>query len=52
MTELVDAAEACGAALDVIDVPNGHHGFDQVDPGEESQQAVRAAMSWVTTHLR
>ncbi len=52
VTELVDAAEACGAALDVIDVPNGHHGFDQVDPGEESQQAVRAAMSWVTTHLR
>ena len=52
VTEFVDAAEACGAALDVIDVPNGHHGFDQVDPGEESQQAVRAAMSWVTTHLR
>lgn len=52
VTELVDAAEACGAAFDVIDVPNGHHGFDQVDPGEESQQAVSAAMSWVTTHLR
>ena len=51
VTEFVAAAESVGAVLDVIDVPHGHHGFDQVDPGEESQTAVRAAMAWVTARL-
>ena len=52
VAEFVAAADAAGAALDVIDVPQGHHGFDQVDPGEESQHAVQAALTWVTHHLR
>jgi acetyl esterase/lipase len=51
VTGVIVAAESVGAALDVIDVPHGHHGFDQVDPGEESQEAVRAAMSWVSARL-
>lgn len=51
VTEFVAAAERAGARLDLIDVPHGHHGFDQVDPGEESQVAVRAAMSWVADRL-
>jgi acetyl esterase/lipase len=51
VTEFVAAAESAGARLDVIDVPHGHHGFDQVDPGAESQQAVRTAMSWVVDRL-
>jgi acetyl esterase/lipase len=51
VTEFVAAAEAAGARLDVVDVPHGHHGFDQVDPGEESQHAVRAAMTWVSARL-
>lgn len=51
VTEFEAAAEAAGANLDVVDVPHGQHGFDQVDPGEESQQSVRAAMSWVSDRL-
>jgi acetyl esterase/lipase len=44
----VDTATAKGAALDVIDVPNGRHGFDNQDHTEESRAAVRQAMDWVT----
>ncbi len=49
--EFVAAATAAGARLAIIDVPNGQHGFDQIDPGEESQDAVRGAMAWVAARL-
>ena len=37
--------------LDVIDVPNGQHGFDLHDPTEESCAAVRQATAWVARAL-
>ncbi|MGW4895589.1 alpha/beta hydrolase [Kitasatospora sp. NPDC004240] len=37
--------------LDVIDVPNGHHGFETADPTDESRAAVRRAMHAVMAHL-
>jgi acetyl esterase/lipase len=54
--ELAEAVDAFvkAAHLDtvtVIDVPNGHHGFDCLDHTEESRSAVRAAIDAVTGHL-
>jgi hypothetical protein len=37
--------------VEVIDVPHGRHGFECLDPGEESREAVRAAMRAVLGHL-
>lgn len=48
----VDAAHAHGAALEVIEVPGGQHGFDSLDPTEESRAAVTQAMTWVAGALR
>jgi len=48
----VAAADKANAHLDVIDVLNGHHGFDQVDSSDESRAAVRQAMAWVESQLR
>lgn len=45
------AARACGAAVEVIDVPNGHHSFETVDRTDESREAVRRAMGAVLRHL-
>ena len=52
VAEFVAAAEDAGARLDVIDVPDGHHGFDQVDDTDASREAVRQAMAWVEARLR
>jgi dienelactone hydrolase len=41
------AADRCGAKLEVIDVPNGRHGFDMLDDTEESREAVRRALNAV-----
>ncbi|MCE5292354.1 MAG: alpha/beta hydrolase [Nocardiaceae bacterium] len=43
----VNAARAAGVGLDVIDVPNGQHGFDILDHTDESRDAVRRAVDWV-----
>jgi hypothetical protein len=40
-----------GAALDIIDVPKGHHGFDMLDHTEESRAAVTKALDWAIAHL-
>ncbi|TXS52043.1 alpha/beta hydrolase [Streptomyces sp. t39] len=45
------AADACGAALDVIDVPHAHHGFETIDHTEEAREAVRTAVAAVRGHL-
>jgi dienelactone hydrolase len=42
---------AGGAALDVIDVPTGHHGFDMLDHTDESRAAVTQALDWAAAHL-
>ncbi|MEU3660199.1 alpha/beta fold hydrolase [Streptomyces sp. NPDC032940] len=50
--EFLVAAEECGAGVEVVDVPNGHHGFETRDVTDESRDAVRRAMSAVLGHLR
>ncbi|HWU05849.1 MAG TPA: dienelactone hydrolase family protein [Streptomyces sp.] len=45
------AAHACGADIEVIDVPNGHHSFETADRTEESSEAVRRAMRTVLRRL-
>jgi dienelactone hydrolase len=47
---LVQAVKT-GTTLNVIDVPNGHHGFDVADHTEESRQAVVAAADYVVENL-
>ncbi|WP_395570580.1 alpha/beta fold hydrolase [Streptomyces sp. BK79] len=45
------AAEECGADVDVVDVPHGHHSFETLDPTDESREAVRRAMRSVLHHV-
>lgn len=42
---------AAGAALEIIDVPNGRHGFDMLDDTDESRAAVVAALDWTAARL-
>ncbi|MFD7962441.1 dienelactone hydrolase family protein [Streptomyces zaomyceticus] len=46
------AAARKGADVEVVDVPHGRHGFELVDPTEESRAAVRRAMRSVLGRLR
>ncbi|MEV8098606.1 dienelactone hydrolase family protein [Kitasatospora sp. NPDC085879] len=52
VAEFLAAAEKASARVEVVDVPEGRHGFDTVDPGESSRQAVERAMRTVVAHLR
>ncbi|MFD7705382.1 alpha/beta fold hydrolase [Streptomyces caelestis] len=45
------AGKDCGAAVKVVDVPNGHHGFETADPVDEWHAAVDRAMHSVLGHL-
>ncbi|GGL93840.1 esterase [Streptomyces fumigatiscleroticus] len=49
--EFLAAAESCGAEVEVIDVPHGHHGFETLDPTHESRAAVHRAMRSVLARL-
>ncbi|MEU5416485.1 alpha/beta hydrolase [Streptomyces clavifer] len=49
--EFLDASRACGAAVEVVDVPHGRHSFETLDPTEESREAVHHAMRSVLAHL-
>ncbi len=49
--EFLAAAERCGAAVDVIDVAHGHHGFETLDPTDASREAVHRMMRTVLAHL-
>jgi acetyl esterase/lipase len=42
---------ASGAAVEVIDVPGAHHGFETIDHTEPARQAVRSALRSVLAHL-
>jgi len=44
-------AIASGVAVQVIDVPNGHHGFDVADHTDESRKAVHQAEELVVGYL-
>ena len=46
------AAEACGAGVELIDVPLGHHGFETIDHTDQAREAVERAMRSVLGHLR
>ncbi|HWD80340.1 MAG TPA: nuclear transport factor 2 family protein [Kribbella sp.] len=48
---VAEFVSAGGAALDIIDVPKGHHGFDMLDHTEESRAAVTKALDWAIAHL-
>ncbi|GAA3846325.1 alpha/beta fold hydrolase [Streptomyces phyllanthi] len=50
--EFLAVTKACGAEVEVIDVPDGHHGFDTIDHTEQSRRAVERAMRSVLAHLR
>ncbi|MFF7731405.1 alpha/beta fold hydrolase [Streptomyces sp. NPDC007984] len=47
----VSAAGGSTARLDLVDVPNGHHGFETIDPPEETRPALRRAMRSVVAHV-
>jgi acetyl esterase/lipase len=47
----VEAARAAGAPLTIVDVPNGHHGFDTLDDNDDSRAAVTRAFAAVMDHL-
>ncbi|MDQ0718648.1 pimeloyl-ACP methyl ester carboxylesterase [Streptomyces luteogriseus] len=47
----VTAAKGCAARLELVDVPNGHHGFETIDPPEETLPALHHAMRSVVAHL-
>ncbi|MFF5157775.1 alpha/beta hydrolase [Streptomyces sp. NPDC000348] len=47
----VTAAEDGEAHLELVDVPNGHHGFETLDAPEETRPALLHAMRSVVTHL-
>jgi dienelactone hydrolase len=47
----VAAAQRNGARLDIIDVPNGQHGFDLLDHTDESRDAVERAIDKVVAAL-
>ncbi|CAL9409356.1 hypothetical protein SUDANB106_01635 [Streptomyces sp. enrichment culture] len=52
MREFLAVAEHSEAAVEVIDVPGGHHGFETVDHTEPARRAVDRAMRSVLGHLR
>ncbi|MDT0451079.1 alpha/beta hydrolase [Streptomyces hesseae] len=52
VVEFLTAAEKCAAAVEIVDVPGGHHGFETLDHTEEARRAVERAMGSVLGHLR
>jgi acetyl esterase/lipase len=51
VTEFLAAARESEAAIEVIDVPDGHHGFETIDHTEQARHAVRSAVQSVLAHL-
>jgi pimeloyl-ACP methyl ester carboxylesterase/predicted esterase len=49
--EFLAAADECGADVEVVDVPHGHHNFETLDPTDESREAVRRAARAVLDHV-
>ena len=50
--EFLAAAGKSGAAVEVLDVPGAHHGFETIDHTEPARDAVRSALRSVLAHLR
>ncbi|MEU5217223.1 alpha/beta fold hydrolase [Streptomyces sp. NPDC020807] len=47
----LDAAARRNADVEIVDVPDGHHAFELVDPTDASRAAVERAMRSVLGHL-
>ncbi len=47
----VSAADESAARLELIDIPNGHHGFETLDAPEQTRPAMQRAMRSVVSHL-
>ncbi|MBY8840454.1 alpha/beta hydrolase [Streptomyces sp. SP2-10] len=47
----LDAADECGAPVEIVDVPHGRHGFETLGGTEESRAAVERAMTAVLRRL-
>jgi acetyl esterase/lipase len=45
------SAKSHQVAIDVVDVPDGQHGFDMLDHTERSRAGVMEAMAWVSAAL-
>ncbi|WP_377270165.1 alpha/beta fold hydrolase [Peterkaempfera sp. SMS 1(5)a] len=50
--EFLAAAADCKADVEVIDVPNAHHGFETLDRIDEARDAVDRAVRAVVGHLQ
>lgn len=50
--EFLSAAKDAGADVEVVDVPDGGHGFETTDHGAQARGAVEHAMRTVLGHLR
>ena len=48
----VSASQACGARLEIVDVPDGRHSFDIADDTDQSRKAVERAVGLVLDHVR
>lgn len=51
-TELLQRCASERRAVDVIEVPGVHHGFETVDDTEESRDAIRRSIAWWAHVLR
>jgi dienelactone hydrolase len=51
-TELLEHCATEHRAVDVIEVPGGHHAFDTVDDNDEARDAVRSSIAWWAKALR
>ncbi|MFB7512198.1 alpha/beta fold hydrolase [Streptomyces sp. NPDC056144] len=49
--DFLDAAAKRNADVEIVDVPDGHHAFELVDPTDASRAAVERAMRAVLGHL-
>jgi acetyl esterase/lipase len=52
VVRFLTAAEQSRLRVTIVDVPNGHHGFDTTDPGQESTGAVQSALGLVAAAVQ
>ncbi|MEW2068138.1 alpha/beta fold hydrolase [Streptomyces sp. NPDC007346] len=51
VAEFLTEAERCGADVEVVDVPEGRHGFETLDRTDEAREAVHRAVAAVLARL-
>jgi dienelactone hydrolase len=51
-TELLERCATKHRAVDVIEVPGGHHGFETADDTDQARDAIRRSITWWTQALR